>query len=359
MKKTVVCVVLSLCITLNLISCTKSKTNRLVCDTNGDFTILIVSDPQCDTPAQWQEAKNELETLITRAKPNFVLINGDMNSNNKIPTDMWDLFISPLTERGIYWSTTNGNHDPFTERYYQMYKSHSLCLNSAVSKTDPNFEAARPMNYVIPVYSNDNKTLVFAIYGMDTGTANQNGYEGLTDKQIKWYKSQSDMLKRKNGREVVTSLLCMHIPLPQVVDMYYSTEKEAKLYKVYGIANEPNFNTKNYTCENGTVVSKTYLHTTAKSNDRGMLEAVLKQGDIKAIIFGHDHQTNIVGSYKGVILGFAGKISTGCYSDELCRGGRVIKLNQSNPEDFTVSWLGAIETSPDQPPIYYDGTLAK
>ena len=72
-----------------------------------------MSDPQCDNVTQWHEARNELETLVKKAKPDFVLINGDMNSQNKIPFDMWDLFVSPLTKRNIYWSTTNGNHDPF------------------------------------------------------------------------------------------------------------------------------------------------------------------------------------------------------------------------------------------------------
>ncbi len=357
MKKILVCIALiflSLSIILNLIACDNVVLNkRLICDTNGDFTILIVSDPQCDNVNEWREAKEELESLVKKAKPNFVLINGDMNSDNKIPVDMWNLFITPLNERNIYWSTTNGNHDPFTQKYYKMYKNYKHCLNETVNPNDPNFEAERPMNYVIPIYSNDNKTPVFAIYGMDTGTQNKNGYEGLTQKQIDWYVSQSNSLKEKNEGKPLTSIICMHIPLPQVIDMYYSAPN------VYGFANEPNAGIRNYTCENGTIISSTHIHTTARKNDRKMFETVLKQNDVKAIIFGHDHRTNFVGSYKGVILGFAGKLSTGCYSDELCRGGRVIKFNQASPEKFTVSWLGAIKTSPDQPPIYSDGTLAK
>ena len=352
MKKSFFCIILVICIIINLISCKGYTSARLVCDTNGNFTILIVSDPQCDNKNQWIEAKNELETLVKRAKPNFVLINGDMNTNNVIPADMWELFVSPLTERGIYWATTNGNHDPFTKRYYNMYKSYPLCLNSTVDKTDPNFEPSRPMNYVITVYSNDNRTPVFAIYGMDTGIKNKNGYEGLSEKQIKWYKQQSNALKKQNGGKVITSLICMHIPLPQTMDMYYTSD-------VYGVANEPAIKDISYTCDDGTKISKTRVHTTATENDHGLFEAILKQGDVKAIIFGHDHCTNFAGSYKGVILGFAGKLSTGCYSDELCRGGRVIKFNQENPQDFTVSWLAALDTSKDQPPIYADGEIQK
>lgn len=326
----------------------------LKCDQNGDFTVLVVADPQCDTLSQWSEAKDELETLVTKSDPDLVIINGDMNSDNVIPSDMWEYFISPLTKRNIYWATTNGNHDPYKYEYYKMYKSHPLCLNSKVSISDKNYDASRPMNYVLPIYSNDGENIVFAIYGMDSGTQNKYGYEGLTKKQINWYQAESDALKELNGGKAVTSILCMHIPFTETVDMFY-TQKDS----VYGVMNEKADAINNYLCEDGSLVPKVCFHTTARQNNRGMFKKILENGDIKAAIFGHVHCTNIIGSYKGVLLGFAGKLSTGCYSDTLCRGGRVIKINQQNPQDFTVSWLCSIETSKDQPEIYSDGTVAE
>lgn len=342
------------------------KQTVLCCDENGDFTILIVSDPQCDTVTQWHEARDELETLLLRCQPDFVLINGDMNSKNSIPQEMWKLFISPAESRGIYWSTTNGNHDPFKYEYYKMYKSYKHCLNSTVSIFDENYEYTRPMNYCLPIYSSNGEKVVFAIYGLDSGQSTANGYDGVTLKQINWYLQRSDELKSQNDGENVTSIICMHIPLPQTLDMYYSTsdasqvtgKKSGGLYAVYGVANEPKYNNKGYVCENGTTVSKLKIHTTTPKRDKGLFNAILNQGDVKAVIFGHDHCTNIVGSYKGVLLGFAGKLSTGCYSDNLCRGGRVIRINQSDPEKFITEWLGALDSCADQPPIYSGGTLA-
>ena len=338
----------------------------LFCDENGNFTILIVSDPQCDTKKQWIEARDEIETLITRSNPNLVVINGDMNSRNQIPYDMWKEFISPITSRNIYWCTTNGNHDPFVKRYYKMYKSYDNCLNLLVNTSDVNYDSTRPMNYVIPIYSNDGKNLVFSVFCMDSGTYNSFGYEGVTNKQINWYKQQSNLLKNKNNENVVTSIICMHIPLTQTIDMLYSsTNKKVKhrkfgdIYNIYGITNQDGVGLKNYVCENGTFVKNTYIHATAKENDRGFFNAVIEQGDVKAIIFGHEHKTNLVGSYKGVLLGFAGKLSTGCYSDNLSRGGRVISFNQDNPQKFTTEWLGSLASSKDQPKIYSDGTLAQ
>lgn len=341
--------------------------NKLFCDTDGNFTILVVADPQCDTKAQWQEAQAELEILVKRSDPDYVIINGDMNSDNKIPADMWDLFILPITSRGIFWSTTNGNHDPYRHKYYKMYKSYETCLNSSVSAGDPNYEYARPMNYAIPVYSNDGEDVVFAIYGMDSGTSNKHGYEGLTKKQIAWYERQSNTLKNLNDGNAVTSLLVLHIPFTQTLDMFYSAngggtavaKQSGGLYTVYGVTNQSGAGVKDYTCENGTKVKESFIHTTAPENDRGMFNAILKQGDIRAVIFGHEHQNNFVGSYKGVLLGFAGKLSTGCYSDTVCRGGRVIRFNQDEPQKFTTSWIGSMSASIDQPAIYSDGTLAQ
>lgn len=344
----------------------KYNVNKLFCDENGNFTILIVSDPQCDTKTQWCESRDELEILIKRSNPNLVIINGDMNSKNQIPSDMWNLFISPITSRKIYWVTTNGNHDPFLKSNYKMYKTYENCLNSTVNKGNVNYEYTRPMNYVIPIYSNDQKNIVFAIYGMDTGTINKNGYDGLTKKQINWYLEQSNKLKKQNNGNVVTSLVCMHIPLTQTIDMFYSSDnkkavpkKSGGKYKILGVTNQDGCAIKNYICENGTFVNKSYIHTTAPQNDRGFFDAVLKQGDVKAIIFGHEHKTNFIGSYKGVLLGFAGKLSTGCYSDTVCRGGRIIKFNEKNTQKFTTEWLGSLPSLKDQPKIYSDGTLAQ
>lgn len=341
--------------------------HRLFCDQNGDFTLLIVADPQCDTKTQWCEARDELETLIKRSNPDFVLINGDMNSKNIIPKTMWDMFVSPITNRGLPWSTTNGNHDPYNSEIYDMYKNYNGCINNTVGRSNLNYEADRPMNYVIPIYSNNGKKIVFAIYALDSGTSNQYGYEGVTKRQINWYIEQSNALKRQNGGRLVVSVMCMHIPITQTLDMFYSNQGafEAKskvwggLYRVYGTTNQDGAAVTDYYCQNGTHIEKTYLHTTAPQNDRGIFDAVLKQGDVKAMIFGHEHKTNMIGSYKGVLLGFAGKLSTGCYSDEVCRGGRIIKFNQQNPEKFTTQWLGTLPASIDQPAIYSDGSIAK
>ncbi len=371
MKKAVFMVVPIVVLILLFLVCAYDNSSaderKLFCNKDGNFTILVVSDPQCDTEKQWLEAKNELETLIIKSSPDFVLINGDMNSKNEIPYDMWKNFIYPITSRGLFWSTTNGNHDIYTDENYKMYKSYDGCLNAVINRGNPYFEKERPMNYIIPIYSSDGKDIVFAIYGMDSGGSDEHGYEGVTTAQIRWYTQQSDNLKKQNEGKAVTSLMCMHIPITQTLDMFYSNidaheatpKKAGKLYTVYGITNQYGSAVRDYYCQNGTHISETFIHTTAPQNDRGVFEKILSQGDVKIMIFGHEHNTNLIGNYKGVLLGFAGKLSSGCYSDGICRGGRVINFNEKSPENFTTQWIGALSSSPYQAEIYADATVVK
>lgn len=232
-----------------------------------------------------------------------------------------------------------------------MYKSYKNCLNSTVSTTDINYDGDRPMNYVLPVYSNNDQKIVFAIYGMDSGGKDKNGYTGLTQKQVNWYKAKSNSLKGLNNGKAVTSVICMHIPLPQTLEMFYGGKSV-----IYGVANEINYNQKGYITMTGKKIPKINVHTSNCDTDTKIFDAIIKQNDVKAVIFGHNHRNNFIGSYNGVLLGFAGKLSTGCYSDNVCRGGRVIKLNQDDPDKFITYWLSAIESGQDQPPIFSDGT---
>lgn len=327
---------------------------KLLCNKNGDFTILVVSDPQCDTVEQWHEAQRELETLVNRSDPDFVLINGDMNSHNIIPKDMWQMFVTPLEKRNICWSTTNGNHDPFDYKHYKMFTDYNSCLNSTVSTTDINYEKDRPMNYVLPIYSNDGQKIVFMVYAMDSGTKTQDGYTGLTKKQVDWYKNKSEGFKAINNGNAITSILCMHIPLPQMLEMYYGDKKT-----IYGIANEINYNLKGYVTNDGKQINKINVHTSNINSDAKMFDAILNQGDIRAVFFGHNHRNNFIGSYQGILLGFVGKLSTGCYSDNICRGGRVVRFNESDPQNFTTEWLTSLKTGKDQPRINSDGKIVK
>lgn len=308
---------------------------KLMCDENGDFTILCVSDPQWNDMQQCIVAKNDLETIVERVNPDYVMIEGDMTTSGEIETDEWETFISPLTERHIKWSTVNGNHDIFRNSHYKMFVGYEDCLNHLVDKDDPNYEIEKPMNYVIPIYANNGEDMVFAVWGMDTGKQLAYGFDGCSEKQIAWYRAKSDELKAANGGNPVTGVFCGHIPFSEVITMY----KESK-GNFYGL------------CGNNDVDG------TKERYNYGMLQAIKEQGDIKLAVFGHDHLNNFIGMTDGLLTGYTGKLGSGDQNDIYAKGGRVIRFNQANPEKFTTAWYGIMHTSIDQPALYSDGTRA-
>ncbi len=302
------------------------KNKQLRCGEDGKFMILIVADPQCENHEQWEEARAELETLVGRAKPDLVIIDGDMDTNNHIPREAWAHFISPLTAHAIPWATVNGNHDPFTEETYAMYTQYDECYNAVVIASDENFEAARPMNYALPIYAHGNDRVVFMIYALDTGDINENGWEGVTKKQISWYQKEADKRKRENGGVAVPALVCCHIPFAET----------KKMQVLCGLENEV-----------GAV--------TSLKNDKGFFRALKDMGDVRIAVFGHSHTINHVGIYDGILLGYAGKLSSGSYHDDVCRGGRVVTFDMSAPEVVTTHWLASLPTACDQPTVSRDG----
>lgn len=342
---------------------------RLACDENGDFKILIIGDAQLDWPEVYHEGPEEIEILLERVNPDFVMICGDLKTVNDFDRAYLDGIVAPINERNIPWAYVNGNHDRFTEEHHAWHKSYPNCLAEVVSAQDPDFEEDRPLNYLLPIYSHDGKEQVFALWGMDTGMYNQNGWDGLTEKQIRWYQRMSDAQTKANGKPI-TGLLCCHIAFPQILDLYYSKKdggtarigERGDAYPCLGRFSfspvEEDYFDEYYVTDTGTkILGRGGSSCTRPQNDRGMFSAIQKQGDIKIVVFGHEHVKNMVGCCKGVLLGYSGKISMGCGADELCRGGRVVQLNEKHPEAFVTYWVGSMETSLDQPPMTADGKL--
>ncbi len=329
---------------------------ELQCDENGDFKILIVSDIH----GAWDEAKANLETLIKQEDPDFLVINGDTKSpHSAFSNSDFEAMLEPVLSRGIPWTATNGNHDPYDADRWEFYKSLSGFVGENVSEADDNYDSARPTNFMLPIYKNDGKTPVFAVWAMDTGTSSSGKYEGVTDKQIAWYKAKSAEVKEEYGD--LTGLMLLHIPPTEMIDLYYSkTEGGTAEFGEVGDAYQPiyggiystsAFGVADYTTDTGTVVSSTAMNATHPDNNRGVFSAMKEMGNIDISVSGHDHANNFIGVYKGIMMGFAGRLVGETYS----RGARVIKFNQKSPKSFTTKWIGLNETSEDQPEIESDG----
>lgn len=305
---------------------------ELVCDEDGNFRILIVSDPQYDSSdsTEWIAAGEKLRELVDESDPDFVFFDGDISDVN-MPETGFDVMVECLVEYGIPFATVNGNHDqPFKEANYNLFTSYSLCMNDRVDASDPNYESSRPMNYALPIYANDGETQVFTIYGMDSGGSRYGEYDGVTENQVNWYKAKADEIKKLNGGKTIPAVLCVHIPLTEFTAAEYIT---------------------GYV---GSIVS-----ITGDCNNFGLYDAIVEKGDVKITVHGHDHDNNYITKSKdGILMSFAGKLAHGAYGNEAARGGRIIEFNQADPENFITYWI-ATDGGADQVAVNADGTFVK
>ncbi len=336
----------------------------LQCDEKGDFKILIAADPHGNAKTEnWDNARAAFETLIAKEDPDFVIIHGDTYMKAYGPLDQasFKKMVEPMEKRGIKWTVTNGNHDPYNEANWAFFNTFNGFVGENVDENDPNYVSDRPTNFVLPVYKNDGKTPVFAVWAMDTGVYNSGKYDGVTQKQIDWYKAKSAEIKSKYGD--LTGLMCLHIPPTEMIDLYYSKKSGGTntvgqagdaFQPIYGGIYDTFEGVTNYTTSTGTFVSTTAMNATHPDNNRGVFAAMKEMGNIDISISGHDHGNNYIGVYDGIMMGFTGRMID---AKESC-GARVIEFNQKNPDGFTTKWIALNEYGEDQPSIYKDGSRA-
>jgi hypothetical protein len=221
-----------------------------------------------------------------------------------------DKVMAPIEERNIPVGMIFGNHDDKNnltkEEQADMYRKYKCNIG-----LDCEEESGDIATYNIPIYSEDGKQVKFNLWMLDSAWLDREqdkGFEYIKPKAIEWYKNKSAQLKEDNGGNVVPSLMFQHIPMIETLELIEECDKkdplavkgpDNKYFKlkpgVEGVLGE-------YPCP---VEKKT-----------GQLEAIKECGDVKAIVYGHDH-TNC---FEGVVDGLR-MIQTACASFR-CYGKR-------------------------------------
>lgn len=75
--------------------------------------------------------------------------------------------------------------------------------------------------------------------------------------------------------------------------------------------------------------------TSGQFRDAGLLDAMEKQGDVKAVFSGHFHGNDFCCPLQGVELCFGRRTGYGGYGTWL-QGTRVLTLHQDNPWDYSL-----------------------
>ena len=308
---------------------------KLQFNEDGNFRIMQISDIQ-DGTLLTPATKTFLKEVVIEAQPDLIVLTGDNISAGSatLGTEAVDKFLvktainnfmSVFEEIGVPVAVVFGNHDAEEKvsKEYQMevYSSYDCCIAN-----DDNAELYGCGTYNVPIYSADGTKVSYNLWMIDSNMYDETngGYDYVHENQINWYINKSNELKAQNGGVPVPSMMFQHIIVPEIYDAL------VEIPKVSDISVE--HNGKHYVLNPATTSQGELNEAPCPSNtNSGQFEAVLNQGDVVAMHFGHDHKNTFLTTYKGVDLVNSPTAGFGSYGDHN-RGVRIIDLKEDTRE---------------------------
>ena len=306
-KKTVCAVLVILMVfaaPLTAFAADEGTNARLKFDENGDFNILHLTDWHCDYPLPAVHKQLVLES-IAEAKPDLVVLGGDLSeaAHEDQPAaikEICDIFV----QAELPFVITFGNHDYMhgytIDEMFAFYKEYG---GEYFIGKDENPELFGCGTCSLPVYSNDGSKIAYNIYCFDSGDravvdGEDKGYDSVHADQIEWYKAKAEELKEANGGSYVPSVVFQHIIVQEIYDKLFPVAKSysagVREYETvtYDLIPVPDYSN----VKDGYIFEKPcpgyYNH--------GELDAMSKNGDVRAIFCGHDHYNSFTVEIDGI-----------------------------------------------------------
>ena len=305
---------------------------RLKFDENGDFNILHLTDWHCDYPLPAVHKQLVLEA-VAEADPDLVVLGGDLSEashedQQAAIKEICEIFV----QAEIPFVITFGNHDYMhgytIDEMFAFYKEYG---GDYFIGTDENPELFGCGTCSLPVYSNDGSKIAYNIYCFDSGDravveGEDKVYDDVHADQIEWYCAKAEELKEANGGEYVPSVVFQHIIVQEIYDKLFPVaesynaglrEYETVTYDLTPIPNYSNV-------KDGYIFEKPcpgyYNH--------GQLDAMSKNGDVRAIFCGHDHYNSFTVEIDGVDIINTPSINPHILLRKINWGPRAITLHE-------------------------------
>lgn len=337
MKK-LICILMAVSMLICIPLTATAQTPELKFGSDGEFTILQISDPQDDRYAAY-DLINFVRLSLEEFKPDLVIITGDLVEDSRIgdigiddesfregvEVDSYeetlenvkvaaDNVLSIINDAKIPFAIAQGNNDYASgitnEDWLEIYSSYEYNLT-----TDMSGDAEGKIDFNLEILGSDGET-AFNIWMMD------NGRNGISEEQTAWYKSQSNALAEANGGKKVPSILFEHVP---VVDMGNLFE-ECNFWDEGAVIEDGKCYRLNKELANGG-----YAGAIAPGQTSEQFTSWKEQGDILGAYFGHWHTAGWMGTWDGIELGFT-------YGCEFAKTGpygvRVFTLHEDDIENF-------------------------
>lgn len=342
-KRTLLCILAALFLlcALPFAGFAQSEDARLIFDDNGDFTILHLTDWHCGYPLPALYKQLVLESLA-EAKPDLVVLGGDLSeaANENQPAaikEICEIFV----QAEIPFVITFGNHD-YMHGYTidEMFSFYQKFGGAYFIGTDEQPDLFGCGTCSIPVYAHDGSRVAYNIYCFDSGdSVAGKGYDSVHADQIEWYREKAEELKDANGGEFVPAVVFQHIIVQEIYDKLFPA---AQKYSV-GVRE---YDTQNYDLlpiPNLSNIKDGYIFEKPCPGyyNHGQLNAMSKNGDVRAIFCGHDHYNSFTVEIDGVDIVNTPSVKPHIFLRKINWGSRVITLHEDGSYESRV--LTALE----------------
>lgn len=325
--------------------------------TDGEFTVLQITDPQDDHyPAHG--LADFIKKAIEKTNPDFIVLTGDIVEDSRagdISDDKIfqegvtvdgdyaatlsntkkacaDIF-APIEQSGIPYAISQGNNDynsdVTNEDWLKIYASYPN--NMTVDMSD---DPSGKIDCYIPVLSSDSDASAFGLWMLDNG-------RGFTAEQLEWFKSYD------NGN--VPSVVFEHVPVDDIGNLY----EECNVW------------------DEGALLDGEKAYRLKGDIASGHAEGIVKPGtttdeftawknkNVVGAFFGHWHTSGYTGVWDGITLG----MTYGCqFSKAGPYGVRTVTLFEETGSIETENYVyenGEFSLQEDKSYAEYDSAFEK
>ncbi len=312
---------------------------KLQFNDDGNFRIMQVADLQ-DNMQLNGAVKEFLKEAVKQEHPDLIVLTGDNISGGSCRTDFlkaWDQrncekaigqFMNIFEDAGVPVAMVFGNHDNENalskEELFDIYEEYDCFIG-----TDEGDALYGCGTYNLPIYSSkDAEKIEYNLWMFDSNTYDEElgGYDYVHDDQVEWYVETSNALKEANGGVAVPSMAFQHIIVKEIFDIIENGDNiEGSLL---------NYNGKDYVFKDG-YLNAGYLkeYPCPGTRPSKQFPAMVEQGDVVAMFFGHDHNNTFEVTYKGIDLVATPGFTFNSYGNE-DRGVRIIDINENDTSTY-------------------------
>ena len=305
---------------------------------DGSFKILHLADIHKNTDDPYNDVNTYLlRKLVEASDPDLVAITGDIamnGSREKVESDIRDI-MTVFEDAAVPVAVVFGNHDSESgvisrEDLMAVYNRYPCSISVDDGDALPGCGT-----YNIPILASGSEKVTFNLWMIDSGEYDEEGRYGCTTpEQIQWYVDKSNALKAQNGGVPVPSLMFQHIIVPEIYDALKPASPLTP-YAVKRIYTDDQYYVLNPENTNAGRMSE---YPCPPYYNNGQFDAVVNQGDVLAMFFGHDHSNTFNVAYKGVDLVATPKASFAGMQG-IDRGASVITLNEADTSNYETELL--------------------